>query len=148
MAIICSRIAFGLGACGRLAGILILCAVNTAPAAQLVADPADLAAQDRVLVPEHQEPGVPGHLTPGQHHQTAEQTANEQVDDREDHSAMIPTRLSARARSSNRAPHGSTWAGTPKSAASPAGYSRSHLVLLNFHFRLSVILNRILGSIS
>lgn len=36
----------------------------------------------------------------------------------------------------------------PQSAASPAVYSRSHLVLLNFHFRLSVILNRILGSIS
>ena len=34
----------------------------------------------------------------------AEQTANEQVDDGEDHSAMIPTRLAALARSSNRAP--------------------------------------------
>ena len=75
------------------------------PVARLVADPADLAAQHRVLVPEHQEFGVLGHLTPGQHHQTAEQTANEQVDDREDHSAMIPTRLPAQARSSNRAPH-------------------------------------------
>ena len=48
-----------------------------------VADPADLAPQHRVLVLEHQELGILGHLTPGQHHQTAEQTANEQVDDRE-----------------------------------------------------------------
>ena len=47
-----------------------------------------------------------------------------------------------------RARHGSTAGGHPQSAASPAGYSRSHLVLLNFHLRLSVILNRILGSIS
>jgi hypothetical protein len=69
-----------------------------------VADPADLAAQHRVLVPEHQELGVLGHLTLGQHHQTAEQTANEQVDDREDHSAMISTRLAAQTRSSSRAP--------------------------------------------
>jgi hypothetical protein len=56
-------------------------------------------------VPEHQELGILGHLTPGQHHLTAEQTANEQVDDREHHSAMIPTRLPAQAGSSNRAPH-------------------------------------------
>jgi hypothetical protein len=39
------------------------------PVARLVADPADLAAQHRVLVPEHQELGILGHLTPGQHHQ-------------------------------------------------------------------------------
>jgi hypothetical protein len=70
----------------------------------LVADPADLAPQHCVLVPEHEELGILGHLTPGQHHLTAEQTANEQVDDREHHSAMIPTRLPAQARSSNRAP--------------------------------------------
>ena len=56
---------------------------------RLVADPAGLAAQHRVLVPEHQEFGVLGHLTPGQHHQTAEQTTYEQVDDRNDHSWMI-----------------------------------------------------------
>ena len=73
------------------------------PVRRLVADPADLAAQHRVLVPEHQELGILGHLTPGQHHQAAEQTAHEQVDDREDHSAMIPTRKTAQARSSNRA---------------------------------------------
>jgi hypothetical protein len=46
----------------------------------LVADPADLAAQHRVLVPEHQELGILGHLAPGQHHQAAEQAAHEQVD--------------------------------------------------------------------
>jgi hypothetical protein len=57
----------------------------------------------RVLVPEHQELGIFGHLTPGQHHQAAEQTANEQVGDREDHSAMIPARKTGHARSNNRA---------------------------------------------
>ena len=62
------------------------------PVTRLVADPADLAAQYRVLVPEYQEFGVLGCLTPGQHHQAAEQAARDQVDDREDHSAMIPTR--------------------------------------------------------
>ena len=73
------------------------------PVSRLVADPADLAAQHRVLVSEHQEFGVLGHLTPGQHRQTAEQAAREQVHDREDHSAMIPTHKTAQARSSNRA---------------------------------------------
>jgi hypothetical protein len=65
------------------------------PAGRLAADPADLAAQHRVLVPEHQELGIPGRLTPGQHHQAAEQTACEQADHREDHSAMIPARKTA-----------------------------------------------------
>jgi hypothetical protein len=55
----------------------------------------DLAAQHHVLVPEHQEFGILGRLTPGPHHQAAEQTAQEQVDDRKDHSAMIPTRQAA-----------------------------------------------------
>jgi hypothetical protein len=57
-----------------------------------VTDPANLAAQHRVVVPEHQEFGILGHLTPGQHHHTAEQTAHEQVDAREDHSGMISAR--------------------------------------------------------
>ena len=74
------------------------------PVARLVADPADLAAKHRVLVPEHQELGVLGHLTPGQHHLAAEPTANELVAHRDDHSAMIPTRLPAQAGTSNRAP--------------------------------------------
>jgi hypothetical protein len=65
------------------------------PVARLAADPADLAAQYRVLVPEYQEFGVLGHLTPGVHHQAAEQAARDQVDDPEDHSAMIPTRQAA-----------------------------------------------------
>jgi hypothetical protein len=51
------------------------------PVGRLVADPADLAAQDRVLVPEHQEFGVLGRRTPGQHHLAAEQTAHDEVDD-------------------------------------------------------------------
>ena len=60
------------------------------PVARLVADPADLAAQHRVLVPERQEFGILGHLAPGQHHQTAEQATYDQVEDRKDHSGMIP----------------------------------------------------------
>src|SRR5215470_316877 len=43
--------------------------------ARLVADPADLAAQYRVLVPEHQEFGILGHLPPGQDRQAGEQAA-------------------------------------------------------------------------
>ena len=77
------------------------------PVARLLADPPDLTAQHRVLMPEHQEFGILGHLTPGQHHQAAQQTAREQVGDGEDHSAMIPApeHCSGHARSSNRAPH-------------------------------------------
>jgi hypothetical protein len=59
------------------------------PAARLVADPAGLTAQHRVLVPQHQQLGIYGHLTPGQHHQAAGQATREQIDDREDHPAMI-----------------------------------------------------------
>ena len=55
-----------------------------------LADENAVLPQYRVLVPEHEQFGILGHPTPGQHHQAAEQTANEQVDDREDHSAMIP----------------------------------------------------------
>jgi hypothetical protein len=62
------------------------------PVARLVADPADLAAQYGVLVPEHQELGILGHLTPRQHHEAVEQTAHEQVDAREHHSGMISPR--------------------------------------------------------
>ena len=75
------------------------------PVARLVADPPDLTAQHRVLMPEHEEFGILGHLTPGQHHQAAQQTPREQVGDGEDHSAMIPApeHCSSRARSRNRA---------------------------------------------
>src|ERR1019366_5546996 len=52
----------------------------------------------RVLVPEYQEFGIPGRLTPGQHHRTAEQTAREQAADGEDHSAMLSARKTAPAR--------------------------------------------------
>lgn len=41
------------------------------PVGRLVADPADLAAQHRVLVLEHQDPGILGHPTPGQQPQAA-----------------------------------------------------------------------------
>ncbi len=64
----------------------------------------DGAAQDRVLVPEHQELGVLGYPVPGQHRQAAEQTTDEQVNDRNDHSAMSPAGKSVQARSSKRAP--------------------------------------------
>ena len=74
------------------------------PVARLVADSADLAAQNRVLVPEYQQLGVVGCLVPGQHLQAAEQAAHEQVDNRNDHSAMIPAGKSDQARFSNRAP--------------------------------------------
>ena len=49
------------------------------PVGLLIADPADLAAQDRVLMPEYQEFGILGRLTPGQHHHTPEQAAHELV---------------------------------------------------------------------
>jgi hypothetical protein len=49
-------------------------------------------------VPEHQEFGVLGRLAAGQHHQAVEQAAGEQVEDREDHSAMISGREPAKAR--------------------------------------------------
>jgi hypothetical protein len=79
-------------------------------------DPADLAAQHRVLVPEHQEFGILGRLTPGQHHQAVEQAAHEQIDDGEDHSAMIPTRedCPGQARSSNRALQAQAGTRTPE----------------------------------
>ena len=60
------------------------------PVDWFIPDPADLAAQDRVLVAKDQEFGVLGHLPSGQHRQAAQQAAYEQVDDRNDHSAMIP----------------------------------------------------------
>ena len=78
------------------------------PVGWLVADPADLAAQDRILVPQHQELGVLGRPVPRQRRQTAEQAAYEQVHSRNDHSAMIPAGTSAEARSSNRAPQART----------------------------------------
>jgi hypothetical protein len=46
------------------------------PVARPVTDPADLAAQDSVLVPQYQELSVLGRLGPGQHRQAAQQTAN------------------------------------------------------------------------
>jgi hypothetical protein len=59
------------------------------PVARLVADPADLAAQHLVLMPQHQQLGIFAHLTPGPHHQAAEQATRKQVGDLEDHPAMI-----------------------------------------------------------
>src|SRR5215467_2884993 len=62
--------------------------VPRATAGRVVADPAHLAAQHCVLVPEHQQFGVLGRLTPGRHQDTTEQTANEYVD----HPAMTAVR--------------------------------------------------------
>jgi uncharacterized protein (DUF2249 family) len=56
---------------------------------RLVTDPADLTTQHRVLVPEDQQFGILGHLTSAQHHKAGEQTAQDQIDAREDHSEMI-----------------------------------------------------------
>jgi len=42
----------------------------------------------RVLMPQHQQLRILGHLTPGQHHQAAEHATREQIDDREDHPAI------------------------------------------------------------
>ena len=78
------------------------------PVGWLVADTADLASQHRVLVPEHQEFGILGGFPPGQHHQTAEQTTYDQVEDRKEHSGMIPAHNTGQARSSNRVPHGAS----------------------------------------
>jgi hypothetical protein len=47
-------------------------------------------------MPHHQQPGILGHLTPGPHHQAAEQAPDDQVDDREDHPAMMYTRAGCR----------------------------------------------------
>jgi len=59
------------------------------PVGRLVTDPADLTTQHRVLVPEYQQFGILGHLISAQHHQAGEQTAQDQIDAREDHSEMI-----------------------------------------------------------
>jgi hypothetical protein len=55
------------------------------PAGRLIADPADLTAQHRVLVLEHQKLGILGRFTPGCHQHAAGQAANEYVD----HLAMM-----------------------------------------------------------
>jgi hypothetical protein len=52
------------------------------PVTRLVTDPANLAAQDRVLVPEHQELDILGRLVPGQHRQAAVQAAYKLAEDR------------------------------------------------------------------
>jgi hypothetical protein len=57
---------------------------------------------------EHEELGILGRLTPGQHCQAAEEAAREQVANRDDHSVMVPADMPGRARSSNRAPHPAT----------------------------------------
>jgi hypothetical protein len=55
-------------------------------------------------MPRHQQLGVLRHLTPGQHHQAAEQATREQADDREDHPAMISNLAGRRGETSNRVP--------------------------------------------
>ena len=69
------------------------------PITQLVAPSAALAAQHGVLLPQHHEFGVLGHLNAGQHHQAAQPTAHMQVDGRDDRTGMIPSRHSVQARS-------------------------------------------------
>ena len=50
------------------------------PVGLLIPDPAGLSAQYRVLMPEYQESGILGLLTPSRHHHKAEQAPREQVD--------------------------------------------------------------------
>ena len=76
---------------------------GTAPRAT-AGRPADLAAQYRVLMPQHQQPGVLGHLTPILCHQAVKQATREQADDRQDHPAMISNLAGCQGESSNRAP--------------------------------------------
>jgi hypothetical protein len=40
-------------------------------------------------MPQHQQLGIFAHLTPGPHHQAAEQATRKQVGDLEDHPVMI-----------------------------------------------------------
>jgi hypothetical protein len=47
----------------------------------LIPDPAGLAAQHGVIVPQRQEFGFLRHVAPGQQHQAVEQAACEQVGD-------------------------------------------------------------------
>jgi hypothetical protein len=78
------------------------------PVGGLVPDPADLAAQHCVLMPEPEKLGILGHLAPRQHRQAAEEAAREEVADREDHPAMIPARQAAQAKVVRTAWPGST----------------------------------------
>ena len=66
------------------------------PVSRLIADPADLAAYQRNLMPHNQQPGVRCPRMPGPHHQAAEQASHDQVDDREDHPAMMYNRAGCR----------------------------------------------------
>jgi hypothetical protein len=110
------------------------------PVGGLVADPADLAAQDRVLVAEHQEFGVLWRLAAAQHHQAVEQAAGEQVEDREDHSAMISGREPAKARP-DRVIEPNGVRGSPPSSAHSSITSvniASHLQSASVHCRYPV----------
>jgi hypothetical protein len=60
------------------------------PVGWLVTDSADLAAQDCVLVPEYRQLSVFGQLLPCQHRQAA----FEQLGKPQEHSALIPGKLS------------------------------------------------------
>ena len=66
---------------------------------------------------DHQ-PNIRAGQVPRQHRQATEQAAYEQIDDRDDHSAMIPAGKSVQARSSNRA---------HRRAHLPAGLSRKRI---------------------
>jgi hypothetical protein len=90
------------------------------------------AARGAVAIPEH---AGALHLTPGQRHQAAKQTAHKQVDGREGHSGMIPARQAVQARSSNRAPQG--FRGSPLSDA-PRGTGKGSIALNNSAHRGSV----------
>jgi hypothetical protein len=52
-----------------------------------------LAAQDLVLVAQHQQPGVLGQIRPDQHRQQAEQAPHHEIDERQQHPAIVPATL-------------------------------------------------------
>ena len=62
------------------------------PVRWLVPDPAGVPAQDRVLVPQHQQLSILRHVPAEQQDSQAEYPANQQVDDLEQHAASQPSR--------------------------------------------------------
>jgi hypothetical protein len=51
---------------------------------------AELTAQHLVLMAQHEQLGVLGQIRPDQHHQQAEQTAQQAIGERQQHLEMVP----------------------------------------------------------
>ena len=69
----------------RLRGISRDSAASHSPVDRLVAHPADVAAQHRVLVAQNQQLGVLGQITTEQHDQQPEHGTDDHVNKGEDH---------------------------------------------------------------